>query len=746
MKRKHPDSRCEDCSLYPNKMVPTVATGKIDFAIVGEAPGKQEAAQGKPFVGASGKLLDAVLAEHKIPRDRCMITNVVLCHPDDNATPSKNDIACCSDRLKKEVTLADPLAIIALGNTATSAIMGTPVKITTFRAGPAKTSPLYPQTKVIPTFHPAACLRSSDNFPSLVTDIGKAVQRAATPWSPPEYRVFDDGDAEKALQLLVNKYDTFVIDIETTSEKDSSFEHSHLMKLLCVGIAYAPGKAVVITDKALERPHVQRLLAELMTKKIIAHNGKYDLPGLARFGPSKLYFDTMLASYVVDERAGVHGLKYLAVELLGAPQYDLAVKKYKDYGDIPRDMLYEYNAYDVACTWLLYEYYVGIFTDENWKLHNFLVDASNEIMHLEMGGIKIDTEALEKLDGEYTTTLATLERNLFKWVDNPRSPIQVKKALLDLGYDVASTNVETLEGLPQTEFVDRMLEYRKQHKLKSTYIDGIRKRLHDGRVHPTFLLHGTTTGRLSCRNPNAQNIPRGSAIRSLFIPAPGNVFIQADYSQAELRTVASLAEDVFLRDVFMAGRDIHSEVAARFFGPDFTKEQRVKAKMVVFGLTYAMTPHGLARRMNISLTEATEYQKTFFSTIPQVVAWREQVKDHLLNSSEDLVTPFGRHRRYTLITRENQEEIIKEGTAFLPQSIASDICLEALVHLSRNLPAPAVIRFPVHDSILVECPKDMADEVEKQMVYEMEESGRRFTNYVPYAVDVKVSDESWGEM
>jgi DNA polymerase-1 len=297
------------------------------------------------------------------------------------------------------------------------------------------------------------------------------------------------------------------------------------------------------------------------------------------------------------------------------------------------------------------------------------------------------------------------------------------------------------------DFTDLMLSHRREAKLYGTYVKGIRKRMLGGKVFPTFLLHGTVTGRLACRNPNLQNVPRESKIRRQFVPRPGHIFIQADYSQVELRVITTLAQDEYLRGVFLdESRDIHGEVATQFYGDGWTKEQRVRAKAVVYGLSYGREAFGLAQEFKIPVAEAQRYLDTFFGLIPGVVAWRDDVKRRIL-TGEGLSTPTGRKRRFWLITDDNKLDVLKEGWAYLPQSIASDICLQALVRMRPVLAAQGVeVKLPVHDSILVECPIDLADDVAQYMRQTMEQSGYDIMgDYVKFAVDIE-KGVSWGDL
>jgi uracil-DNA glycosylase family 4 len=769
--RRHELAKCEECSLNNDEavFVPSRApdSGEVKLVIVGEAPGLQEAKRGIPFTGPSGKLLDTVLRGNGFRREDCYITNACLCRPKDNATPTARDVAACSERMRSEVSAAcaGGAPIVALGNVAASAVFGAKVAITSFRVGPAKESPLFPGTRVVPTVHPAYVLRASDAFPTFVDDIGKANATVSVRWEAPAFRVFDEEvDACKALLQLRQRAGDVVIDIEAGAEKDIDYVHPNQYRLLCVGLCYAPGRAIVISETALQSRHrdgtspVRLMLRQLLEDRrvrIIAHNGKFDLEGVDTIAPkATLGFDTMLASYACDERQGTHGLKYLAQEKLGAPDYSRLMKKYldrsHDFTKVPRPVLYKYNAYDTTCTFALKDMYEKNMTSDETRVHDLLVRASTMLQHAELKGINVDLDYTHKQAEEFEGQIAELESRLSLWVDNARSPQQVKAALAQLGAQVMSTDVEALNNLLRTkgqgelgQFVHLMLQHRKATKMYGTYIKGTLKRLYQGRVHPTFLLHGTTTGRLSCRNPNLQNVIRGSRIKRMFVPAPGKYFVQADYKAIELRVMACEAKDPYLQEMLSdPSRDIHNDVASRFYGPGFTKEQRQVSKTVTYGATYGREEFSIAQQYHMPVQEAKAFLNMFWGLIPNTVHWQAELRRQILNTEDDLVTAFGRHRRMWLVTDSNKLDLVKEGYAYIPQSTASDICLSAAIELHEKYGLD--VRLLVHDSILVET--DKPKEVAALMLKVMPEVAREiYSDFVPFPADVGIGT-SWADV
>jgi len=753
---------------------------------MGEAPGRVEQQKGAPFVGASGKLLDKILEHYGIERSSTLLTNACLCRPPDNATPSANAIHSCRPRLLQELQDRGVEKVVALGNTATGTLMGTKGGITKLRVGPPRpVSEL--GLEVIPTFHPAACLRPKGDgfFPSIVNDFGKLI-RSNDGWTEPVYLVADDRST--ALRAISELPDTGVsVDIESDVDKDASFEHSSRHRLLCVGIGYRPGGVLVLGETVVNDPTVlQRLGSYLRShNRIIAQNGKFDLEGLYhRIGAVRLWFDTMLASYVLDERRGIHGLKYNAVELLGTPRYDDDIKRYLKpgygYGVIPRDVLYRYNAYDCAATFALYQLFSQMLarSPELRALHDFLVRVSNELIYVELNGIGIDLKYNDELAQEYRGQLAVLRGDMQITSGmkdyNPNSPLQTVKVLREhFGITVPRKRNQAGEWRPCTDkevianliakirepwgeyydFLTALQEHRLDAKSYGTYVKGIRRRVYRGRVFPTFLLHGTTTGRPSCRNPNLQNITRGWKLRKQFAPVdPDNVFVNADYKQIEARVLTWLAKEDYLRDIFNdPTRDLFDELTPVLYGDTShldkyqMKELRIRVKAYFYGLGYGREAKSIAEEHGLTLAEAQRGMRAFFSVIPNIVEFREQTRKAVL-AGEDLTTVFGRHRRFWLITNENKHEILNEALAFKPQSTASDICLQAFTWVRPALKGIGYVRNIVHDNIIAECHKDDVGKVSDILRYHMVKSGQLVVgDYVNIDVDITVGTD-WGQL
>lgn len=784
--RRHPLARCEDCDLrevgrYVPSAIPEDPNG---IAIVGEAPGVKEARGGVPFVGPSGKLLNRVLEYFDISRVQTLLTNATSCRPPDNATPSKRAVECCRPRLLDEIGQSHQ--ILALGNTAAQVVLNTGQGITALRVGPPKPCPTVEGAEVVATFHPAFCLRNGDAFPSLANDVGKLV-RPMQPWNPPEYVVTDtEEDTLQALWEVGQRTDRAVIDIECGIDKDNDYDHPNRYQMLCIGVGYAKGKALVIGENACKSQAVRDTLGALLRRlKVICQNGKFDLAGVyPMLGDIRLWFDTMLAHYCLDERPGYHSLDDMGVELLGTPNWKHAISKYlgqgKNYAVIPRPILYKYNAYDLCVTWDLAELFeVELERERNIRpsflpgvpgstlrdLHDFLVAAANELKFLELNGIHIDKEYSLQLEAQFIESIDNRRGVLNELIGdrhydknggiNPNSPKQLKEYFADNGVRTASTDVDHLEAIlakldPNStlaKFIVLLMQNRKEAKKYGTYVKGIRERTYRERVYTTYSLHGTTSGRLASKNPNLQNIDRDKIIRRQFnVSKPENVFVHGDYAQAEGRVICTLARDEFLRSVFAdSNADLFTELGKKLYrGIDLNKDQRVRVKAYFYGLGYGREAYSIAQEYGWSVEDTEKDIKSFMDTIPSVRDWQGDVKALVLGG-EDLVTTFGRHRRFALITDENRKDVLNEALSYLPQSTASDICLRALIRVRPRLRGLGHIRLTIHDALAVECHEDNREEVASILQEEMIRSAAEWTDYVPFKVDISYG-KHWGEL
>lgn len=769
-------------------------TNPSGLAFVGEAPARNEIRQGEPFVGPSGKLLNAVLTHYGVDRNNVLLTNACLCHyPDSMKELPKDAIECCKPRLMQELLDANVDTVVTMGNSASTPLLPKEeVKrgITKLRAGPPKRTiveghrldsddnPHRVEVDLVCTFHPAYCLRSQAMFPLMLGDISKALHKERPIlWYEPNIIVLEEGQEDDALrwiQYLDDVGEPVVVDTESGRDKDTSYgrDDGPYGRILCIGVGPTSidneHDVVVFADSVLANYEVRRTLSNLFKRVgLVTQNGKYDVGVLMNYldeeEPFPLTDDTMLASYCLYEVGGIHGLKYMGVELLGTPNWDDEIKPYisKDqgYATIPRDMLYRYNAYDVHVTRILRGYFSNLIEEQGMvRLYRWLVDrVSPMLTKVEARGMGFDLERSKELEIEYADEIEYLEGKL---PFNPRSWQQVKAWLLERGIDTPSTDEEHLTRIADhkrtpdevRDTAQLILDSRGVSKLKGTYVDGPQKKLTvAGRVHTSYLIHGTTTGRLSSRGPNLQNIPRSGPIKEQFVPRPGHLLIGLDYAQAELRVLTWLAHEPFLRDVFAdPNKDLFTELCIKMIpgyadmDKDRQKYYRTLIKTFVYGVSYGRTAAGVASdsAFNMTVGEAQGYMDEFMGTIPNVAAFQADVRKRI-HAGEDLINAFGRHRRFYLITEANKTSVENEAMAYLPQSTASDIGLEAACRISQE---GIFLVNLVHDALYAEALPDEVDEVITLMDKIMVSTGEEITEgYVKFKTDAKVG-KRWSDV
>lgn len=722
---------CERC---PYKEVSDAirSQGNIDASVVilGEAPGSNEIRTGEPFVGQAGKLLDKVLGRAGIDRSQCYVSNSMLCRPTDSPPP-REAIDACRARVGRELSAHPRELIITLGNSALRSVTGNHnLKITHERGRVIET----PYGRVLPVLHPAAILRGYGDYPKFQRDLVYAASllngHGPRDAGKTKYTIVTEETLPKAVNFLLRK-ELLAADIETGGYNPLKDV------ILSVAVAWEKNAVAIFPDTLLKHPELKRLFKS-EGPRWIWHNGKFDTAFLNHAGlTSRVDHDTMLMHYALDETRGTHDLKQLAGDLLGAPDYKSELRKYlsrmsDSFAIIPRPVLYKYQARDADCTFQIFHILRKRLErqPELVRLYEeLLIPASAFLRKVESRGMYVNQEYLDHLEEVLEARLAEQREIILgvvakHWdperysrdtgaktapvVFNPGSPLQLRWVLSkDLNRRVVSTREEALKKLPQTKLVTELLGYRETAKALSTYVKGIRNELDaDGRVRSTYLLHGTATGRLSSRGPNMQNIPRDKTIRNVFQAPRGRVLVEMDYSQIELRILAYLSNDRFLWDVYMRGRDLHDEVAAALFGPGFTKEQRVRAKFVNFGIAYGRGAGSIASEFGIDFQEAQRMIKEWFRRAPEAAAFIRTCRQ-APNLGKSMGTLFGRRRRFGLLTNENRNALENEAVNFPMQSTASDITLTFAMRYDSDLRSNwgAGIVNLIHDSVLIEVPE-----------------------------------------
>ncbi len=389
------------------------------------------------------------------------------------------------------------------------------------------------------------------------------------------------------------------------------------------------------------------------------------------------------------------------------------------------------------------------------------------LAQIERVGIHIDVAHFKKLGGEVAEKLYELERKIYALAGaefNIGSPKQLGELLFEkLGLETKgvrrtktgwSTEAETLDQLDHP-IIAPIQEHREISKLKGTYLDALPPLVDPktGRVHTTFNQVVAETGRISSQDPNLQNIPirseLGRQIRKGFVAAPGHVLVAADYSQIELRILAHLSGDPLLSTAFREKIDVHTQTAAEVFGvarEDVTKEQRRIAKAVNYGLSYGQSDFGLARALDVSRTQATEYSRRYFQRFPTIHKFMDDIVT-IARAQGGARTLLGRWRPIANLMSKSPQarhaaERVAQNTPM--QGTGADIIKLAMIATAARIAKekwPVRMLLTVHDELVFESPPKLAEEVGEALVKEMEQV---YKLDVPLEVDVGIGD-NWAD-
>ena len=461
-----------------------------------------------------------------------------------------------------------------------------------------------------------------------------------------------------------------------------------------------------------------------------------------------IVFDVALAGYLLDATAGRYDLERLAMSWFHAavPKAGayLAPEAFTALGESAEAL-----GALMSHTALIDALYGGMGPKlEERQVEALYFDVEHPLCRvlaeMELAGFLVDAGALQAFGQALDKAIAQLEERICSYAGpfNINSPKQLGEVLFErLGLPSSkktktgwSTSAEVLERLRfQHPIVDDVLSYRQYAKLKSTYVEGLLKVISpDGRVRTSFQMTVTATGRLSSTEPNLQNIPTrtelGSELRRMFVAGPGQVLVDADYSQIELRLLAHISGDQAMVDAFRSGEDFHTVTAAHVFSvpvEEVTPAMRRAAKAVNFGIVYGISPFSLSQDLGVTVAEAKAYMDAYFHRFPGVKAYMDQVVERA-RADGFVETPMHRRRALPEIksSNHNMRSFGERVALNMPiQGAAADIIKLAMVRVHRQLKEAALearLIMQVHDELIVECPEAEADRVKAILVREME--------------------------
>ncbi|MCI0664622.1 MAG: DNA polymerase, partial [Acidobacteria bacterium] len=554
------------------------------------------------------------------------------------------------------------------------------------------------------------------------------------------------------------------IDTETEPFDEKRGVTPRTARMIGLAISYdGAEKTDYVTDRA-----AWPLMMPEPEQKVVFHNVKFDLLKLQQEDlplPEK-WEDTMIAAHLLDEE-GDHGLKPLAKEHLDIEE-PLTFEEADRMRLLDPEIFNEYARNDARYTYRLWPKFERELERQGlmkvYELEKSLIPA---VLAMEDFGMKLDISQLGEMKKEVDSEIERIKGEIFEAAgckfdinsNKKTATILYEKLGLQCTKETStgdqSVSKEALNELREEvghPIIDPILRYREIDKLASTFVNVLPKFTDDlGRIHPEFRPLGPVTGRFSCKNPNAQQIPSrsqlGKRLRQAFIAEQGNKLVCADFSQMEMRILAQYSKDPLLLEAYTSAeeKDLHTLTAARMFGKAesaVTKDERKIAKMINFGIVYGLTPIGLFNRLGPQGVKVTEEQcrhfiADYFKTYADVKKFLGQVESKVRERSY-VMSLLKRRRRLSGQTARE----IRQAQNFVIQGTAADIAKDAMVRLHKTLPAGANLIAMIHDEFIVECREDQAEEVRALMVEVMSKQPEGFT--IPLRVDAQIG-ASWGD-
>jgi DNA polymerase-1 len=782
MASKAPFAECDTCPL---KDEPCVKSTRPDnwhsgLMIVGEAPGRDEVDEGKPFVGKSGQLLDKELKRAGIDRESIYVTNSVLCRPPDNKIDKYSEaISKCRPRLLAEIKEAKPERILALGATAVSTLLPDKTQgILKLRGSHHYSQAL--GTRVVVSVHPAYLLYMPNQALNFRRDLRNVL---SDPKEIPEtqYNVITSVEELKGLPSKIVA-ETLLLDplnedsAEIVCDTETSDYKPWKGRMLCLSLSWREGYSTIIAEELLLTQECREVLSEIFALPNVVwwgHNFGFDYLWLKWYGfkPPQKWYDTMILHYLTDETPGGHGLKVIAANMLGLEDWETELKQYvpkraDSFALIPKQVLHKYAARDTdinrQLTWLIVS---SLDKNERSAYDNVLQPSQRVLTEMEDYGMLLDVERLKVMQQQYlrkqNDMLWYMQEMTHKGF-NPDSPKQVGEKLF--GEDGLRSIKNTPSGNPSTDdevteklikmypdhkFLKLLVEYRSISKIIGTYLEGLLNLVDSNNVlHPDFNLIGTVTGRLSAgllmTLPRVTKNRWAGPIRSLIIARPGHKIIGSDYNQAELRVMACEAREPVWRDIWATGRNLHDEMCHTLFGVGKKEdyEAYMVAKMFTFGLGYGRGPESIAEQLDWSVIKARTFHEKYMNAIPKVKSWQKWIR-HEVRTTGFLETAFGRKRRFPLLTQINFNKIMNEALNFIPQSTASDLTLMSLTqYYNDGLGHPLL---SLHDGIYVEVEEAYAEAAAARLrEVMMTLPSKEYDDWLPFEAETKIGS-SWGD-
>ena len=794
---------CTGCGLQKTCSSPILlgrGNKKSGFVVVGDHPDPSDITSGLAFGGKQGNFLRrSVYRAAGIEEEDLYYTYAVRCAPVVGKKATMNHLRPCRQHLVDEILALKPKAIVLAGNVALHGFLNlyhTKNTADEKKAGGLTGIHNWRGKQVwsrefncwlVPTYSTATLM--ADRYMSgveyridaTITDFELAGKLARQPRPEIEYPTpYHIHNVDKALQVVEgvqkSKLVAFDIEAEDLDPRTSCLLGISLSDRTDRGF-YIP-EDLIVGSKRLRKAIEDLMTNDGVTK--LLHNGPYDIGYLRVQGWPKIvnWKDTMIASSLDDENFP-KGLKPLTWRHLTFGGYDRELDDYrrenklKSYKGIPQDILGKYAAYDAVASLQLHTLFSESRNAKVESLYsNVLMPVRDVMCDAEFTGFNVDVDRAHFLDKKCDEAVNQMLQKMYALVGyefNLRSPLQLANVLYkDMKLKPLKVNVKK-DGTKSFSCDKASLVHCAAQKngelarmlLDIKYIQGqqskfvklvIKNAKEDGRVHTSYNLTGTVTGRTSCSNPGIHNIPRDRFIRSMFIPSAGNRLVEADVKSAELRCLAIYSNEKFLLDAFNEGKDMHTATYNVMFNKpkDYvpTDDERFIAKSINFGLVYGRGPKSLAEVLKVDVMEAVRLIELYFKQMPNVAKF---LRNNVIEAHKNgyVSSVFGRRRNLPLIHADDgsvSSKAERQANNSIIQSAAADftyIVLARVGKLIKSRGLQAKIVHSVHDSIVIDTPVNEIDLV-KSLIEKAYQAPVNVLRKVKMEMDID-DVGAWGE-
>ena len=768
---------CVKCRLHETcRTVKVQSRGSESPQIlfVGEAPGAEEDMQGKCFVGPAGELLMQAIKEYDLTP--CFITNTVRCQPPGNRVPRVDEVNACFPYLAEEIKRLKPKYIVTLGNVALKALTGKE-GITSYSGTIVKE---IGGMKVFALYHPSFILRVPGMLPKFEMHL-RGLRDLIQGESKEDSIKVQEVVFDEAAYLLDAMEGPIAFDYET-----SGLYKWQGGKVRAVGFSNGEKTFVVNAEEGVEE-----LMKEFLKSDVekCAYNSAFEIRwSLDEYGvaPKNLRYDPMLMHHLLDENSS-KDLESVASKYLGVNKWDiggLMLDNGWGYGTIPFKHLVDYCGKDAYYTQKL-----SLFLNKelqsnqmvNQAYWNLLLPLAKTCAGLERTGIKIDTKWASKNDEFYENRQTSLMKKMVrmdviksyskqkreknkKFEFNPGSSPQIRDIVFgSLG--MTSEKTTKKGGLASTD-QDVMEKLKDRHPFISTYMDwkNINTKRNnflikfptfcdkDSFIHPSYNPCGTVTGRLASSNPPAQTFDEDPRIRGMVVSRfKGGSLIINDYSQLELRLLASEAEEERLLEAFAKGKDPHNITTEGIFGKGFTKAQRMIGKTINFGIAYGISAKSLSSKFNVDYETAEGWLDHFWKSYRKVNIWMEKMYSSVKKDGY-IVSRFGRVRHLPEILNTQDKWLLarltRQAGNFPIQSQGADINNLATIKIQQEMAMKAVtsaLCLPVHDSTIIDTPPNETRQIQALCKEIMEAEMQKVCSWLKVKLEIsQTTQHRWG--